>query len=450
MIRQLLITSLLGSTLLATPSAAAPAKAEATEVLRRGQVRPLPGHLDRRLMVNDNNPEVVSENGILLSTFPGQGRPVPDAHLDVALNGDFELFSHHVYAGAKGAPESTLWLGVILGNRSDQEVTVRVPSGASWLSQPGAPFLPLPPRLEHDGVSVYSGPGSRAAGDLLAGAPRPELIPEQITLAPGEEQVLLTLPLPVKGLDPLLNGRTLQLRLRSDGPVSMATVGFINDQQPPDVTLLELLDGGLSEKEHKASPKGAPGPIIYSRVSGVQQGSRWSTQLSDPGSAVLALGEEPISWPIASLQRGRLGTGQVQSAPLKAYYPGTAWEAHGNYGVEYDLKLPLKNSGQQRRQYDLRLESPLKRDRPQGGLRFLQPATGPIWFRGTVEVRGSDDSPGRRYLHLVLRKGDQGQSLGHVTLEPGEQRNVRVRLLVPADITPVQVLTVVPMKQSES
>ncbi|MEB3176755.1 MAG: DUF3370 domain-containing protein [Synechococcus sp.] len=448
--RQLLIPSLLGCALLAAPASAAPAQPKATETLRSGQVRPLPGQLDGRLMVNDNNPEVVRNNGILLSTFAGQGRAVPDAHLDVALNGDFELFSHHIYAGTKGAPESTLWLGVILGNRSDQEVTVRVPAGASWLSQPGAPFLPLPPRLEHDGVSVYAGPGSRTAADLLAGAPRPEAIPEQITLAPGEEQVMLTLPLPVKGLDPLLNGRTLQLRLHSDGPVSLATVGLISDQQPRAEALLELLDGGLSEKEHKASPKGAPGPIVYSRVSGVQQGSRWKARLSDPGSSVLSLGDEPISWPIASLQRGRLGTGQVQSAPLKAYYPGTSWEAHGNYGVEYDLELPLKNSSQQRRQYDLRLESPLKSDRPQGGLRFLQPANGPIWFRGSVEVRGTDDGPGRRFLHLVLRKGDPGQSLGRVTLAPGEQRNARVRLLVPADITPVQVLTVVPVKQSES
>ena len=67
-----------------------------------------------------------------------------------------------------------------------------------------------------------------------------------------------------------------------------------------------------------------------------------------------------------------------------------------------------------------------------------------------MEVRGSDESPGRRYLHLVLRKGDPGQSLGTITLDPGEQRMARVRLIVPADITPVQVLTVVPVKQSES
>ena len=443
--RLLLLPALLGATLLGMPSL--PVN---SQELRSGEVRPLPGGLDQRLLVNDNNPEVVTEDGILLSTFDDSGRGVPSAHLNVPLQGAFDLFSHHVYAGAKGATESTLWLGVILGNRSDQEVTVRVPSGATYLSQPGAPFLPMPPRMEHDGLSVYAGPGSRTAGDLIAGAPRPAELPEQITLAPGASEVLVTLPLPVKGLDPLLNGRTLHLRLLSDGPVSLATVGLISDNAPEASALLALLDDDLSSKEHRASTKGAPGSIIYSRVSGVQIGSRWSGQLSDPGSQTLKLADQPISWPIASLQRGSLGTAQVQSAQLQGFYPGTSWEAHGNYGVEYDLKLPFKNSTNRRSSYDLRLESPLKTDRKQGGLKFISPAKGPIFFRGTVEVRGSDESPGRRYLHLVLRKGDPGQSLGTITLDPGEQRMARVRLIVPADITPVQVLTVVPVKQSES
>jgi hypothetical protein len=35
-------------------------------------------------------------------------------------------------------------------------------------------------------------------------------------------------------------------------------------------------------------------------------------------------------------------------------------------------------------------------------------------------------------------------------LAPGESRNVRVRLVYPADATPPQVLTVLPVKQSNS
>jgi hypothetical protein len=68
-----------------------------------------------------------------------------------------------------------------------------------------------------------------------------------------------------------------------------------------------------------------------------------------------------------------------------------------------------------------------------------------------VEVRGLDGQPGRRFIHLVLRQGEQAPPLGTVGLAPGEQRNLRLRLIIPADITPVQVLTVspvAPVKQS--
>jgi len=427
-----------------------------TEQFRPGQVRALPGQLDRSLMVNDNNPEVIKGPGILLSTFDGKSRGVPNAHLNVPLEGNFELFSHHIFAGSGPQAQSTLWQGIVVGNRSDKAVTVRMPTGASWLSQPDAPFLPLPGQMEHDGLSVYAGPGSRVAGDLIAGnAPRPAWLPASISLAPNSSQVLFSLPIPVKGLDPLLNGRNLQVRFETDGPISLASLALISDTPPSPEQFLELLEGGLSEKEHAPTPKGAPGAMIYSRVSGVQQGRRWKGLLSDPGSKVLQIGEQPVSWPIASLQKGSFGTGQVQTAPLVAFYPNTAWEAHGNYGVEYDLDLPLRNNNKQNQQLALSLESPLKSDRKEGGLRFKNPAGPAVFFRGTVELRGLDGNPRRRYQHLVLRSGDVGKPLGLITLAPGEQRNVRVRLIVPADITPVQVLTVSPVapapavKQSE-
>ena len=426
-----------------------------SEILRPQQVRALPGQLDRTLLVNDNNPEVVKGPGILLSTFNGKGRGQAAAHLNQPLEGSFELFSHHIFAGSGPKAASTLWLGVLVGNRSDKPVLLRIPSGASWLSQPDAPFLPLPGQLEHDGSSVYSGPGGRVAGDLLAGAPRPTPrpaeLPSSLTLAPQATDLLVSLPIPVQGLDPLLNGRTLQVRFESDGPVSLATLASIGDTAPSKEQWLALLDGELSEKEHAPSPKGSGGPIIYSRVSGVQVGRLWRARLTDPGGQHLSIGDQPISWPIASLQRGSFGTGQVQSAPLKVFYPNTAWEAHGNYGVEYDLDLPLRNNGKQPQQLAIALESPLKTDRAEGGLRFKTPPGKPIFFRGSVEVRGLDGAPGRRFFHLVLRQGEQAPPLGTVGLAPGEQRNLRLRLIIPADITPVQVLTVspvAPVKQS--
>ncbi|MCH1603720.1 MAG: DUF3370 domain-containing protein, partial [Synechococcus sp. MOX_bin13] len=69
-----------------------------------------------------------------------------------------------------------------------------------------------------------------------------------------------------------------------------------------------------------------------------------------------------------------------------------------------------------------------------------------------VQTTGLQDPAGipqgRQTQHLVLRQGQQGPSLGQVMLKPGEQKQVRVRLVYPADATPPQVLTVQPVKQS--
>lgn len=73
-------------------------------------------------------------------------------------------------------------------------------------------------------------------------------------------------------------------------------------------------------------------------------------------------------------------------------------------------------------------------------------------FRGPIEVSGLDGSQGRpagaRRFQLVLRQGEEGPALGTVTLAPGESRRVRVRLIYPADATPPQVLSILPVKQS--
>jgi hypothetical protein len=264
----------------------------------------------------------------------------------------------------------------------------------------------------------------------------------------------MVLPIPVKGLDPLLNGRNLQLRLQSSGPVSLATLAAYGngDQPPAAASWAELLNGGLSPNEHTPTPRGASGRIVYSRVSGVQIGSIWNGTITDPGKPYLAASHAPISWPIASLERGSLGTGQVQTAELKAFYPGTAWAAHGNYGVEYNLAIPLRNTSTKPVQLELAFESPLKSDQAQGGLRFNPEAGTSVMFRGTVEASGLDGdngvTAGRRSFHLVQRVGQQGPALGTVSLAPGASRDLRVRLIYPADATPPQVLSLLPVKQS--
>jgi hypothetical protein len=182
----------------------------------------------------------------------------------------------------------------------------------------------------------------------------------------------------------------------------------------------------------------------------VQVGSTWRATITDPGQRWLSASRAPISWPISSLERGSLGTGQVQTAELKRFYPGTAWAAHGNYGVEYDLAIPLRNTGSTPVQLQLQLDSPLKHDQPLGGLRF-NPAPGrAVMFRGTVEVSGLDGDAGqpsgRRQFHLIQRSGQQGPALGTVSLAPGAQRQLQVRLIYPADATPPQVLSLLPLQ----
>ena len=442
------------------PTALVPVPPALADVVDRIQeVRPLPGALNDVLMVNDNNPELIREEGILLSTFPGSH----PSGLKVTLNGRFDLFSHHVYAGNEESLDSTLWLAVLAAPIGNNPVTLKLLEGSTSLSQAtrpnqtAAPFLPLPSIMRESGDIVAAGPGSRVAGDLLRRRRAPELSTEQWMLQPGQPKTLMVLPIPVAGLDPLLNGRNLQLRLHSSGPVAIATLAAFGGKEAPPSTQrwnAMLTSGELSSKEHSPTPRGAKGKIIYSRVSGVQVGSGWQARLTDEGKEHLEVPAKPLSWPISSLERGTLGTGQVQTAELEAAYPDTAWAAHGNYGVDYDLTLPLINNSDRTRCIELALESPLKKDRPSTGLSFRTSLTGPVMFRGPVEVSGldaSDGSPlGRQTVHLVLRQGQRGPALGQLKLAPGEQRDVRVRLIYPADATPPQVLTIRPVKQSRS
>jgi hypothetical protein len=442
--------------------------------LRPQAVEPLPGGLDATPVLNDNNPELIVAPGILLSTFKGGSSlgalslADPAAHLDAPLTGTFDLFSHHVYAGKPETLSSTLWLAVVAAPRGQQPVRLQLLSGSTALSQSvdgkeaQAPFLPLPPLMPQGLTPVWSGPGSRVATELLLRLPPAQREwPERWTLQPGTLTPLLVLPLPVRGLDPLLNGRNLQLRLNSDGPVDVATLAAFGPEgtPPPPAVWAQILAGGLSPKEHVPTPRGAPGRMVYSRVSGVQRGATWTGRLTDPGQATLSASRAPISWPISSLERGTLGTGQVQTAELSPFYPGTAWAAHGNYGITYALTLPLRNDSRRPVRLALALESPLKTQEALGGLRFRSApvsgeagapvnGSGPVMFRGTVEVSGLDGPggrpAGRQSFHLVQRAGQEGPPLGTVTLGPGATRQVQVRLIYPADATPPQVLSLLP------
>jgi hypothetical protein len=85
-------------------------------VMQPQQVRVLPGQLDSIPVFNSNSPEVVQTEGILLSTFPPEGKQVASAHLNFPFKGRFDLFAHHI-AKAKNREETrTLFQGIIVHN----------------------------------------------------------------------------------------------------------------------------------------------------------------------------------------------------------------------------------------------------------------------------------------------------------------------------------------------
>jgi hypothetical protein len=131
-------------------------------------------------------------------------------------------------------------------------------------------------------------------------------------------------------------------------------------------------------------------------------------------------------------------------------YPDTAYFAHGNYGVQYSLTLPLVNSTSNTQTVTLAIQTPLKDDQSQRGLRFLEPPAKEVFFRGTVQIRYNDDAglPRTRYLHLVQRRGQQGEPLVTLKMPPNDQRLVQVDFLYPPDASPPQVLTVKTLEQS--
>ena len=430
----------------------------ATEIIQPQEVRALPGQLDRIPVFNSNSPELVQTEGILLSTFPPSGKQQPTAHLNFPLNGFFDLFAHHAFKAID--PELTsLYLGVIVYNPGDRPVTVSFLQAASYLSQPDAPFIQLAPQIDNAQGDVYAGPGSRVMSDILRGR-RQDIFPADLTIAPRSYQMLMNLPIPVASLDPPLNGRSTLLRLRSDGQVYLASLALLarknadgSERSPTLEEWRSLLErGGLSSgRDRVPTPLdqiGTTSPFIYGRVAGVAQGARWQAQVTDSPSATTLTIPAPgkaFSYGLSTLIRGRLGTEQIQSAPMLVRYPDTAYQAHGNYGIEYNLALPLHNSTQQAQTVTIALQTPIKEDElSTDGLRFFDPLPSPTFFRGTVKVSYADDQglPRTRYVHLVQRRGQPGGALVTLKMAGGDRRLVQFSFLYPPDASPPQVLTV--------
>ena len=433
------------------------------EIVVEQPVRPLSGELDNVPVFNSNSPELVAEPGILLSTFPPEGMAMPDAHLDFAFEGRFDVFAHHVYKALDydaEVPEllDSLYVGILMHNPGAAPVTVRILSGASYLSQPDAPFIELPSFVSFSPLSpVFAGPGSRAMGDILQGR-RQDIFPAVMTIAPGERVMLMNQPIPIRDLDLPINGRSTLVKLESNGPVYVASLAQFagldetGEEVPPSLASWEeiLKTGSLAGPRDRIPtplPIAEGEQLIYGRVAGVSEGAQWQTTLTDESSNLLTIPDpgSAFSYGISLLYGGTMGTGQVQSAPMIERYPDTAYQAHGNYGVRYSLTLPLHNPTDTAQQVTVALQTAIKEDElSAGGLRFFAEEAPQTFFRGPVQVRYQSDEgfPQIRNIHLVQKRGQQSDPLASVTLDPQETRTVKVDLLYPADSTPPQVLTV--------
>jgi hypothetical protein len=372
-----------GLFLLKKPVQSIPAKPAPEEIVLDTEVRSLPGKLDNIPLFNSNSPEWVKKEGILLSTFPPDGKKVPAAHLNFAFQGQFNLFAHHF--SHTPANLRTLYIGALLYNPGSEPVTVEVLQAASYLMEPDAPFKQKPALSENPNGEVYSSPGIRAVDRVLRGIRQPDF-PEKLVIAPGETALLMNHPIPVRGLEKPINGRSTFVRLNCRGgapvpapaKVYAATLAMYAPQNADGgdplrglrqraPTLAEwqqlLNNGGLAGPRDKTPtpPDVTSGSLTYGRVAGVQAGSGWQAELVDRDAKNLTIPQtgKAISYGISTLRGGTFGTQQVQAGKMLARYPDTAYEAHGNYGVHYNLSLPLYNATKKPQTVAVSLETPV-------------------------------------------------------------------------------------------
>ena len=433
----------------------------ALEIIESQEVRTLPGRLDDIPVFNSNSPEVVMTEGILLSTFPSTGMRVPSAHLNYAFNGRFDFFSHHISRASNPSQTRTLFQGVVVYNPNDQPVQVDVLQAVTYLTRPDALFIDLPPVVEDPLGNVFSGPGGRVVNDFLRGR-RQNIVPAIMVIPPKQAQMLMSLPIPAGTVTPTSNGRSALMRLRSNAPVYMANLAMfapLNPNRTERVPTIEewldlLVNSGVAGPRDVSptSPNAKTTNITYGRVAGVAKGSQWQARLTDKDDYLrIPQPGRAFSYGLSMLEQGTFGTGQIQSAPMLVRYPDTAYLANGNYGIQYNLTLPLRNTTRETQTVVLSVETPLKQDRGRNELIFLSTPENRIFFRGTVRWRYLDDrfQLQTRYFHLVQRRGQKGDPLVTLNLKPGERRLVEVDFLYPPDATPPQVLTVRTLSNSQ-
>jgi hypothetical protein len=391
-------------------------------------IRPLPGGLDRTPLLNSNHPEVIRGPGIAVSTFPWPQA----AHQNFAFRGPFEMFTHHQNRSSRD-----LYQAVVLFNASDRPVGVEAFESAAAITR-DAPYRDHGPDPVPDPLNQRaSGPGDRIAGDILRGK---RVITEQkMVLAPGELRIVHTLRLPPS------NEGTSAFRFRSDGPVHAAVV--LEDAQPSAGDVANRLRSGQllarNPEDKPPTPPGSNAPFVFGRVAGVQEGAKWQGTITTPGAVDYLIDDQDNqeAFILVGKRTNTLNTGQDHAAPLLTRYPDASYAAHGNYGVTYDLSIPLRNTSARERTVQLFMDSP-------GG-----PLPVSRVFRGSIGIDITDSlgNTDTQWVHVSQVAGEVPNTpLTRITLRPGETQNVRIRIAYPANATPPHALRIASSPPNET
>ena len=453
-------------------------------------VQSLKGKLDHMPMFNSNSPEIVPGAGILLSTLDPKNKKHPEAHLKYAVKGQFSIFFHHINRQEDKSERKLLTASLLAFNPGAEKATITINSLASYVSQPDAPVHPIAPLVPDDEGTVYAGQGDRVASDYVRGA---AVLKEPFTISVSPHSYALVTELPIKVYGPIstLNGRSYFALAEASKPVQLALVAAfsdpdkhiereraINEMWHPQSAHAEMLanaehgtafgahpgaepnvknigalvkileDDGLSgpregDKKKPTEPDSTL-PVVYGRVSGIQSGCTLTASrcINLENATPLA-----VAYPISTVTQGTMGTDEVQAAPLVKRYPNSAYAAHGNYCVHYQVDLKLNNKDKQPRAVEIALSTPLKYDKPESGLTFFKEQATAVFFRGVIKVSQSedgkfDDLKDVHYYHLVEHRGERVAPFTKVDVPSGDKKNIRVELYYTPDATPPQVLTV--------
>ncbi len=462
-----------------------PAALLAQTVIQKHLVRPLPGRLDKTPVFNSNSPEVLKTDGILLSTWSPTGKAQAAAHLNYAFEGKFDIFCHHISRPEinPNAVGRLMNVGILAFNPGQKPITIKILQALSYVNT-DAPFVNLAAYVDNRDGRIFSGPGSRLANDVKRGLTDAKLTKEFI-IPPGQSRLIFNRSIPNR------SAKSTLMRLQSSGKVQLASVALLDKPQAPPPSIAPIghlpklrpsldytpglvkaakplpvyrspkLEEWQAVVKHGklATPRDQvptnikalkPGQgLVYGRIAGVSQGSRWEAKITDQPNtndlSVPARGQA-VSFALSTLHGNTLGTGQVQSAAMLARYPDTAYQGHGNYGTHYRLIMPLLNASAEEQTIVIKMQTPFKDEKLSGGLRFISPLPldAPIFFRGNVQIRYANDSGQveTKQVHIVQRRGEQGQSLISLKLPPGTRRQVEIDLVYPPDASPPQVFTV--------